>query len=407
MHILFCHDTYYSKRRDGTVYSYGGFPYEVWQQQFLKHFDSMTIIGRKKKLRPDETGVLDVSSGEHVDHILLPNIHAPVKRITKYTRMYQKIADQVSLADAVIVRGPIEFGVMAAKAAREQGKPYAVEMCGCAYDKTYYRGDLFNRMYAPVKFRRVKNMVHNADAVMYVTEKFLQSRYPTQGKKEYASHVEIDASPVEILNQRLKRIEQEHKELNIGLVGSFVDGMKGVDVAIEALAIARQYRADHLEENIPDMHLKILGQGVAAQWQGLINQHNLKDHVEFCGKIARGNDVFEWFDKIDIYIQPSFHEGLPRSLIEAMSRGCPALASDAGGTREVLSPDFIHDRGNAQKLAQDMLSFVTANARMRAARDNFEKSRNYTREVLAPKRQAFWSDFVEMVQNNTIANENT
>ncbi|MGH1375128.1 MAG: glycosyltransferase [Alphaproteobacteria bacterium] len=406
MHILFCHDTSYSKRRDGTVYSYGGFPYEVWQEQFLQHFDSMTIIGRKKKLRPDETGVLDVSSGKGVDHILLPNIHSPVKRLTKYTRMYHKIADQVSRADAVVVRGPVEFGVMAAKAAREQGKPYAVEMCGCAYDKTYYQGDLFNRIYAPVKFRRVQNMVRHANAVMYVTEQFLQSRYPTQGKKECASHVEIEMPPKDILNKRLHRIEHENKNLNIGLVGSFVDGMKGVDVAIEALAIAQAYRQEHPEEDIPEMNLKILGQGVAAQWQGLINQHNLQSHVEFCGKIARGDGVYEWLDNIDVYIQPSFHEGLPRSLIEAMSRGCPALASDAGGTREVLSSEFIHDRGNAQKLADHILSFVTMRARVDAARHNFEKSKNYTREILVPKKQAFWSDFVETVQKSNVSNKN-
>ena len=398
MHILFCHDTFYSSRRDGTVYSYGAFPYELWERRFLPYFESMTVIGRKKKLRPDETGVLAVSSGQNVDHILLPNIDSPVKRFTKYTRMYKRIEEQVERADAVVIRGPVEFGMMAAKAARKLGKPYAIEMCGCAYDKTYYKGDWFNRIYAPVKYKNVQKMVHHADAVMYVTEKFLQQRYPTQGYQESASNVEIVAPPEYVINQRLEHIDAREKTLNFGMIGNFGSGLKGLDVAIEALAIVERKRSEG--GGLPDFHFKVLGQGMPAIWQSKLKSNGLDGKVEFCGTIPGGKEVFEWLDQIDIYLQPSFHEGLPRSLVEAMSRGCPALSSDAGGAQELLDSDFIHVRGNAEQLAEQILHFMNKRVRQEAARENFEKAKNYTREVLVPRRAAFWENFAQKVDES-------
>ncbi len=398
MHILFCHDTYYCKKRDGTVLSYASFPYSLWERRFLPYFESITVIGRKKKLRADETGVLEISSGRNVDHILLPNIHSPIKRLTKYRNMYKRIKEQVERADAVIIRGPVEFGMMAAKAARKLGKPYAIDMCGCAYNKEYSKNNILSKLYAPIKFRRAQYMVKHASAVIYVTENFLQERYPTQGISAYASNVEIATPPEYVLNSRIERIKSNVGKFNIGLIGNFGSGLKGLDLALGALGIVNKYRDENPDKNLPDFCFKILGQGFAAQWQGLIHSNDLDGKVEFCGTIARGRDVLEWLDDIDIYLQPSLHEGLPRSLIEAMSRGCPALASDAGGAGELLSDEFIHECGDTQKLADQIISLMNNERRLIAAQNNFEKAKNYTIEELIPRRRDFWEAFASLAK---------
>ncbi len=400
MHVLFCHDTYYHKKRDGTVLSYANFPYSLWEQRFLPYFETVTVIGRKKKLRPDETGVLEISSGRNVNHILLPNIHSPIKIATKYHCMYNNIKEQVKNADAVVIRGPVEFGMIAARIARKYNKPYAVEMCGCAYNKEFSRNTFLGRIYAPVKFKRAQNMVKYADAVIYVTERFLQERYPTQGISEYASNVEISTSPEYVLNSRLENINKNDKKLNIGLIGNFGSGFKGLDVALEALGIVKKYLDDNPNKNLPDFCFKILGQGFAAQWKDLIISNGLNDKVEFCGAMARGRDVLEWLDDIDIYIQPSFHEGLPRSLIEAISRACPSLASNAGAAGELLKDEFIHEYGNVSDLSSHIISLLAnKEKRIIAARDNFEKAKNYTIEELIPRRQNFWKNFAKLVKD--------
>ncbi len=398
MHILFCHDTYYSKKRDGTILSYGTFPYELWETRFLPYFESITVVGRKKKLDPNETGVLLTSSGRNVEHVLLSNVHTPVKVLTKYINTYNKIKKQVERADAVVIRGPVELGMMAARAARKYGRPYAVEMCGCAYNKEFSKNSILSKIYAPIKFRRAQNMVKYADAVIYVTENFLQERYPTQGISAYASNVEITTPPEYVFKSRLERINLDNPQINIGLIGNFGSGLKGLDIALAALDIVNKYRDENPDKNLPDFHFKILGQAFAAQWQALIREHGLCGKVEFCGTIARGRDVLEWLDEIDIYLQPSLHEGLPRSLIEAMSRGCLALASDAGGASELLADKFIHKYGDEQMLAEQMISLMNKEAYLLAAENNFDKAKNYTREELIPRRRNFWESFASLVK---------
>ena len=396
MHVLFCHDTFYTKSRDGSVYSYGAFPYELWQKRYLKHFDSLCILGRKKKMSMEESGTLAVSSGLHVEHVLLANINRPIKRLTKSGRTYKKIFEQVKKADAVIICGPLEFGMMAAKAARATGKPYAVEMSCCAFDRSWYRGSLLGKLYAPIKYRRAQKMVRHADAVMYVTEHFLQSRYPTNGIMQYASNVEIAHAEDGVLQKRIEKIKTQNDPVIIGMIGNVVNGLKGLGVAINALGKVKK----ELPED-KDFTLKILGQGIPALWQQLINENDLQGKVEFCGSVPGGQDVLDWLDNIDIYIQPSFHEGLPRSLIEAMSRGCPALSSDAGGTDELLTSDYIHPRGDTEKLAEHMISMILSNDREQRARDNFRKARNYSCEILTPRREEFWDKFAQIAKEKS------
>lgn len=396
MHALFCHDKFYIKGRDENVYSYGSFSYSLWEHRFLPHFSFLTVIGVKHKKIAEETGLLDLSSGKGVDHILLPNINSPLKRLVQSLRVYRKIKEQVALSDAVIIRGPIEYGIMAARAARSLKKPYAVEMTSCAYDVNYFNGSFLGRLYAPIAFRMTQKMVKHANAVMYVTESFLQSRYPTNGVSSYAPNVEISAAPEYVFENRLVRIKDAGEPITFGLIGNFIGGFRGLDIAFEALGIVRQMAIEN--ESLLNFKFKILGNAAVAQWKELIEVNQLQDHVEFCGSVPRGAAVLEWLDDVDVYLQPSPHQGLPRTMLEAMSRGCLVLASDAGGAPELIENQYIHPRGDAQVLASHIIGVLQGKHREEQARRNFKKAKQYSTEFLAPKRHQFWADFASLAQ---------
>lgn len=402
MHMLFCHEVFYSAKRDGSVLTYGNFPYEFWQERFLNKFDSMTVIGRKKKLRNDEQGILQTSSGANVKHVLMPDIYEPLKRLTKQGLMYRRIEEQVKRADALVISGPIDYGVMAAHAARTHGIPYAVEMCGCAYDKEYFKGDLFNKAYAPIKYQRAKTMVKNADAVIYVTQNFLQKRYPTGGLSEHATNIEIPKAAPEVLERRLQKLAEQSGEINIGLIGNFENGLKGVHIAIEALGIVRKALEKNTDTNkpVPSVRLRVLGQGIPALWTQALKQHGVQDSVEFCGRIADKEGVVTWLDTIDIFIKPGFHEGLPRPLIEAMSRGCAALSSNTGETDDLLAAKYIHSRGDAKTLSDQIMELINPENRRRAALENFEKAKLYAKDATYDRREKFWNNFAQTADTN-------
>lgn len=395
MKALFVHDTYYKRDEDGNVYAFGAFPYSLWHTRFLPHFEELTVIGREKKDAVD-TDALDRSSGGHVTFRLFPNINSPLKRLFGAKPVVNSIYEEVQKADTVIIRGPVEFGMIAARAARKFGKPYAVEMSGCAFDHTWYHGSLTGKLYAPLKYMRARSMVSHADAVIYVTQNFLQKRYPARRLTEYASNVEIETPENKVLERRLTKIEQPRDKIVFGLIGNFGNGLKGLGIALKALG--------KIKSELPEFELLLLGQGDRQNWAPLIHRYGLEENVRFCGTLPGGRPVLEWLDGIDIYLQPSYHEGLPRAIIEAMSRGCPVLASNAGGTRELLPDRFIHEKGDDRTLAKAMKSLVTEKREniQEIARTNFTKSLEYTQEKLMPKRIKFWKDFKKQAREKKL-----
>jgi glycosyltransferase involved in cell wall biosynthesis len=59
--------------------------------------------------------------------------------------------------------------------------------------------------------------------------------------------------------------------------------------------------------------------------------------VRFHGAIPqRKLDAF--YDRATIFVMPSYREGFPRVILEAMAHGLPIVATDAGGTRDILGP---------------------------------------------------------------------
>ena len=48
------------------------------------------------------------------------------------------------------------------------------------------------------------------------------------------------------------------------------------------------------------------------------------------------NNPRDYYQISDIYIFPSHHEGLPTTLMEAMSCGLPSVVSDIGGCRDLI-----------------------------------------------------------------------
>ena len=94
--------------------------------------------------------------------------------------------------------------------------------------------------------------------------------------------------------------------------------------------------------NNPLINLNIIGDGPELnQLQKISLESNNKDNIIFHGKLNR-DDINHIFLKSDIYIQASNYEGLPHSLLEAMSYGIPVLCTPVGECKEILGNE---DRG--------------------------------------------------------------
>lgn len=101
--------------------------------------------------------------------------------------------------------------------------------------------------------------------------------------------------------------------------------VKAVDAAIDAMA---GLPAGHR------WHLNLVGDGgLRGHLEDQVARLGLRDRVTFLGF---RRDVFALMAHSDLLIMSSHHEGLPYTLLEAMSLGLPALVSNVGGLAEVL-----------------------------------------------------------------------
>ena len=109
-----------------------------------------------------------------------------------------------------------------------------------------------------------------------------------------------------------------------------LDALKGVDLLIEAFAIA-------VERGL-DAELQIVGGGSADEFRrvlGRISQLRLTDRVKLPGVLPQ-SDLPEIYPNSDCIIAPSFHETFGLAVLEAAACGTPAIVADVDGLRAIV-----------------------------------------------------------------------
>ena len=115
-----------------------------------------------------------------------------------------------------------------------------------------------------------------------------------------------------------------HKEKikNIVFVGRIIYG-KGIQDLIKSI------------KNL-DIHLTIIGDGpYLGNLKKLTSTLKIENKITFMGELKR-EKVNKILPSFDLFINPSYSEGLPTTVLEAGMAGLPVIATDVGGTREII-----------------------------------------------------------------------
>lgn len=99
-------------------------------------------------------------------------------------------------------------------------------------------------------------------------------------------------------------------------------------------------------------HLALIGEGSErSSIEARIHDLGLEDHVHLLGSQANG---WKWTAIADVIAQPSSHEGLPVSLMEAAALGTPIAATNVGGVKNILE-----DRGLGRFIPDQSISAIS------------------------------------------------
>lgn len=399
MKAVFVHDHRFTRRADG-VYSSGQYPAKIWRR-YLEFFSHLTVIGREVEVRNvEEPGGLAYSSHPRVRFVLLPSLSTPRAWLGARQRAAARIHEALASADALIARVPSQLGFLAADLARRLDKPWALEIVGCVWDALWNHGSILGKVSAPYQYHVMRRLVALSEFNLYVSRNFLQERYPSKGGRSIAcSDVDIPEPDRRVLLARLDNIHKRSQldHIVFGLIGSLSTRYKGIQVVLGALPRVRR--------SVPKLQFRVLGSGPADSWRLEANERGVLDLVNFDGILPPGDAVLGWLDDVDIYLQPSLQEGLPRALVEAMSRGCPAIGSRRAGIVELLDESCLVKPGDQEELGQKMVEAASdLSWQLKQARRNWEEaSQYYSADLLAVKRASFWEEFAKAARFHRVS----
>ncbi|MEK7265868.1 MAG: glycosyltransferase [Pseudomonadota bacterium] len=208
-------------------------------------------------------------------------------------------------------------GVAAVRVARALGKPVVLTARGS--DVTLFP-----------KFERQRAMIldaiYKADGVVAVAAALKEDlvRIGAPAEKITVLRNGVDLSLFTPQGRDAARARMGLKGKVVASVASLIE-RKGHDIVIRAVAA------------LPDATLLIAGDGEErGRLQSLARNLGVEGRVRFLGECAHG-DLAEIYAAADALALASSREGWPNVLLEAMACGTPAVASDAGGNREVIA----------------------------------------------------------------------
>ncbi len=121
--------------------------------------------------------------------------------------------------------------------------------------------------------------------------------------------------------------DQAVKMLYVGRLA----GEKGVPVLLQSLV--------KLKNQGLQFHLTLYGDGADRKLlEQLVSSHGLNKYVTFAG-FADQQTIRHALTNSDLFILPSFAEGVPVSLMESMAIGVPVIATYVGGVVELITPE--------------------------------------------------------------------
>lgn len=252
-----------------------------------------------------------------------------------------------------------------ASLARLRGVPVVLHLHGSEMK-------LFYRSQCPIVQKLIRRHLRKATRVIALSEgwkEFVESIAPGVRVVVLPNYVKVSDS-VNAENRSAQTI------LFLGIVGP----RKGTFDLIRAF--------HRIHESHPGAQLIVAGNGQIAEAEELVAHLKLNGRVIIAGW-AGDEARAKLLEKASIFALPSYNEGLPMSVLEAMAAGLAVVTTRVGGIPELITDSvdgMLLEPGNPQKLA-DAIATLLDDAELCARIGNAGQKRvldHYSRRIVLP-----------------------
>lgn len=179
---------------------------------------------------------------------------------------------------------------------------------------------------------------------------FLKAKYP-----KYEQKVEVKR-----LGTRKVEVKKQNSNKKLNIVScSVVRKLKRIDLLIEALELLQEK-----EINFKWTHI---GAGPDFEKIKRLASEKLEDNnFEFAG-FMKNSEVLDWYQNnpTTVFVNTSISEGVPVSIMEAMSMSLPVIATDVGGTSEIVEDNItgylLNSKCTKEEIAISLIKFQFMN----------------------------------------------
>lgn len=122
------------------------------------------------------------------------------------------------------------------------------------------------------------------------------------------------------------------------------------------------------------------------------------DNMEYIGPITGKEKIAEMYQATDVYVMPSYREGMPLTLIESFASGLPVVASPVNGIPYELKENvngFLVPYGNVSLLKKRILEVLDdKKLAEKFSKNNKEKAKNYSWDIIVKRYEDVYKQLI-------------
>jgi teichuronic acid biosynthesis glycosyltransferase TuaC len=293
-----------------------------------------------------EASLLDGWEVHYPKYIVIPKLFGFLQSVTLFLSLVTKIArlNRKKKIDVINAQWLYPDGVAATWAAKVLRIPVVVSALGC--DVNLYASRLY-----PERRRQIKSTLRSAQHSIAIS---------SAQKDLMAGDLGADPKRLSVVLNGVSQTQFRLQDRELCLRKFSLDPAKRYILYVGRLAEEKGtlplLRAIHLlQRDGLDANVKLLMVGMGdlyAESLALVDRLDIKDRVLFM-KERPYSQIVDWMGACTLLCLPSYREGCPNVVLEALACGRPVVASRVGSVPELLNDQngFMAEPGDEESLA--------------------------------------------------------
>lgn len=239
------------------------------------------------------------------------------------------------------------------KSAKTKRKKVLLHIHGASY-KEFYEKECSIK-----KQKKIRNLLSMSDEVIVLSKEW-KSFFTTL----------CDANKIKVLHNAVptpKFKRSKYNDYNVLFLGRLGE-RKGTYDLLESIPM--------VIEKVPEVKFFLGGDGDVEICKKICINKGIIDNVNFLGWVS-AEDKEKYLELCSTYILPSYNEGMPMSVLEAMSWGCGVITTPVGGIPQVIANEnngVMVNPGDIDYIAETLIDLLTNKDKKEAFGKNARKT---------------------------------